>query len=206
MKPKLLILVATPLLLISFSSCENPADKTADAEVGEAAPVASATGGSTYQFTENSTIEFTGSKVTGSQSGGFKNFEGTFSVKDGEPTSGEFTIDMDSTFSENPKLTAHLKDADFFDVPQYPETKFAVTTFTKTSDKNYDLSGNLTLHGITKNITFPTKVDVSEERIKVSAEFDIKRTDFGIIYPGKKDDLIRDEVIIKFELEAKPAS
>lgn len=199
----LLLLPSTSLLVLT--SCKNPADETVDAKVGEAAEVSTVEGGSVYEFTDNSSISFVGSKVTGSHEGGFKTFDGNFILKEGEPVAGEFTIDMNSTWSDADKLTEHLKAPDFFDVATFPESDFEVTSFERKSDSSYEVSGNLTLHGVTKNITFPTTVDASDELIKVSAEFDINRNDFGINYAGKKDDLIRKEVIIKFDLEAKPA-
>jgi len=189
--------------LFSFSSCKNPADVTTDAEVSEPTEAASSSGGQTYFFDEESSIAFVGSKVTGSHGGEFEKVTGSFSLKDGEPQSGEFTIEMDSLTSDAEKLTAHLKNADFFDVENHPESQFVVTGFAKKSESDYDLSGNLTLRGATKNITFPTKVEQSGDEVRISAEFDINRQDFGISYPGRKDDIIRDEVIIKLDLAAK---
>lgn len=204
-KYSLLPIVAGSSLFV-LSSCKNPADETADATVTEAAPEAIVSGGTTYAFIEDSSISFVGSKVTGSHDGGFKSFTGSFVVKDGEPQGGEFTIDMDSTWSDNDKLTEHLKAPDFFNVAKFPESKFVATGFEKKGENSYHLSGNLTLHGVTKNITFPTTVETSGEMVSVKSEFDIKRGDFGITYEGKKDDLIRDEVVIKLALEAKPES
>ena len=204
MKYSLPLLIGTSLL--ALTSCKNPADETTDAKIGEAEPEATASGGTTYTFTENSSIGFVGSKITDQHEGGFKTFEGSFIVKEGEPQGGKFTIDMNSTWSDNEKLTTHLKAADFFDVESFPSSEFVVTSFSMKGENAYDISGNLTLHGVTKNITFPTTVNTSDESIKVSSEFDIKRSDFGISYPGKKDDLIREEVILKLDLEAKPAN
>jgi len=188
---------------LSFFSCKNPADATADAEVSETTAAATASDGQVYTFSENSTIGFVGSKVTGSHAGGFKNFTGNFTLKDGEPQAGEFTIDMNSTWSDAEKLTGHLKAPDFFDVGNHPESKFVATAFTKESASQYSLSGNLTLRGVTKNITFPTQVTLNGDTVTVKSKFDINRQDFGINYPGKKDDLIRDEVIIKLNLTAE---
>ena len=200
------LIVLSLSLSLSLSSCKNPADDTTDATVGEAAPIASTSGGTTYTFTPDSTISFVGSKVTASHGGGFKKFAGSFTVLDGNPQGGSFTIDMDSTWADSDKLAQHLKAADFFDVASYPTSEFAVTSFQKESDTAYQVSGNLTLHGVTKNISFPATVKTSDEQITVTAEFDINRNDFGITYEGRKDDLIRDEVIIKFDLKAKASS
>jgi polyisoprenoid-binding protein YceI len=60
------------------------------------------------------------------------------------------------------------------------------------------------LRGVEKNITFPATATMDGDAIKVQAEFDIKRKDWGIVYAGKADDLIRNEVVIKFDLTATP--
>ena len=93
--------------------------------------------------------------------GGFKKFTGSFDIKDGEPESGEFTIDMNSTWSDADKLTKHLKNSDFFDVENYPETKFVATAFSKKSDGKYDLSGNFTLGGVTGVVLANAGVDTA---------------------------------------------
>ena len=184
-------LLITPLILI-LASCSNPADSTVDAKIAEVAKAATSIDGKTYIFNKDSTIGFIGSKVTGS-----------FDLKDDEPQSGQFTIDMNSTWSDDERLTKHLKAEDFFDVENYPESKFVATNFSKSLEGKYELSGNFTLRGVTKNITYPTQVIHNENSVLLKAEFDINRQDFGISYAGKVDDLIRDEVIIKLNLIAQ---
>ncbi|MGB1874467.1 MAG: YceI family protein [Akkermansiaceae bacterium] len=203
---KITTLLITSMAVLTLASCKNPADSTPDASVKEAEAEAVAEGGQRYEFSPSSTIGFVGSKVTGSHEGGFKQFTGHFLVNKGKPQAGEFVIDMNSTWSDAEKLTGHLKAPDFFDVANHPQSTFKVTAFKQESPGAYVLSGNLTLRGVTKNITFPTQVSGSEDAVRIKAEFDINRQDFGIAYPGRKDDLIRDEVIIKLDLEAKPGS
>ncbi|WP_193210442.1 YceI family protein [Luteolibacter marinus] len=206
MKIDILALPAA-VFALSLVSCENPADKTADASVKEAVAKSSTTGtGTKYVFTPESTIGFTGSKVTGKHDGGFKSFTGYFSVADGAPVGNDHkvVIDMTSTWSDAEKLTEHLKAPDFFDVEKFPETTFDVTEIKKESDTAYTVSGNFKLHGVEKNISFPATVSQDGDTVKIQAEFDINRKDFGILYPGKTDDLIRDEVVIRLDLQAKP--
>ena len=69
-----------------------------------------------------------------------------------------------------------------------------------------DVSGNLEMHGITKNITFPAELELDGDTLTTAAEFTIKRFDWDIVYSGKVDDLIHDEVLIAFEVEAVKAS
>src|SRR5690606_2044126 len=172
-------------------SCENPADKTTSAEVNEAVEKTSDSAvGTKYVFTPESKIEFTGSKVTGKHDGGFKTFTGHFTVADGKPVGNDHkvVIDMNSTWSDSDKLTAHLKNADFFDVEKFPESAFDVTALTPGEDGAYTVAGNFTLHGVTKNISFPATVSQDGETVTIKAEFDINRKDFGIVYNSSKAD------------------
>ncbi len=68
------------------------------------------------------------------------------------------------------------------------------------------MTGNFEFHGVTKSISIPVVVDASNSAINITADFFINRFDFNIEYPGKTDDLIRKEVVIKFDLNAKPVS
>lgn len=206
MKPTSLILSSTAALFLA--SCENPADETTNATVKEAVEIAAApaTGGVRYSFTPNSEIHFTGSKVTGSHSGGFKKFSGSFTVADNAlaGTGQKIVIDMNSLWSDNEKLTGHLKSEDFFNVAKFPESSFELTGLKAVSEGSYEVSGNLNLNGASKNITFPATASLTDGKATINAKFDINRKDFGIVYAGKADDLIRDEVVIELKLEAAP--
>ena len=205
------ILTFTPVLLAGalLTSCENPADKTADAEVGEVQKELEGSG-TKFVFDDSSTIGFTGSKVTGSHDGGFKEFEGHFFLgDDGVPTAGEFVIETTSVWSDDEKLTGHLKGTDFFEVETYPTSTFKLTQATQIGESgegSYKISGNLTLHGVEKNITFPVTATRDGETATFEAEFDINRKDFEINYAGKADNLIRDEVVIRLDFKASKAA
>lgn len=188
-----------------LASCENPADKTADAEVAEAQKELEEGNGTKYVFQDSSTIGFTGSKVTGSHDGGFKEFTGHFYMgeEDDAPTAGEFIIQMDSVWSDDDDLTGHLKSDDFFHVETYPTSTFKLTKATQVGEGTYSISGNLTLHGVEKNITFPVTASREDGVATFSSEFDINRRDFDINYDGKANDLIRDEVVIRLDFTAK---
>ena len=66
----------------------------------------------------------------------------------------------------------------------------------------HTITGNLTLHGVTKSITFPATIAVSPEAITVDGTFSINRKDFGINYAGAADNLIRDEVVLTLKVRA----
>lgn len=208
MKNKRLTLASITLLTFIFSGCENPADKTADASVTDSVePAAESVVDTRYRFADSSTIGFVGSKVTGSHDGSFKQFDGYFTVDPQQQvTGGVISIDMSSTVSDNEKLTGHLKSEDFFHVENYPDTVFTVTGVRKDSETNYQISGNLKMRGVEKNVTFPAIVSKSGDTIQIDAEFDINRQDWNIVYAGKADDLIRDEVVLKLNLTASPSA
>lgn len=213
--PKVLALGALAVL----AACSNPADNkpvaaVADAVVTPAAvttPAGStatttATVGALYRITPDSKVTFVGSKVTGSHHGGFNKFSGEITAPGAviETAGVKVEIAMDSIFTDTERLTGHLKSPDFFDVAKYPTATFQSTQIAKVAD-GYQLTGNLTLHGVTKSISFPAKITAEAAGATATAEFVIKRKDFNIVYPGKPNDLIRDEVVIHLEINAVPA-
>ena len=156
---------------------------------------------------ENSKVEFTGSKVTGKHDGGFKTFKGVIDLVNNKPEESKVLVDIDTTsiFSDDDKLTGHLKSADFFEVEKYPKATFVSTKITPEAAKganNYTVTGDFDLHGQKKTITFPAKITVSDAEVAVDTEFSINRKDFGIVYAGKTDDLIRDDVVIRLNLKS----
>ncbi len=202
------VLLLCGLLLLAVG-CANPADDAPDAVVNEPAVESAPTAdemaaAEVYALAADSTIGFVGAKVTGSHDGGFKTFEGTVSMTDGTPegSSVEVTIDMNSMWSDAEKLTGHLKSPDFFNVEAFPTASFKSTEITTSTEGGYTLTGNLDLHGVTKQISFPANIEIGEHGFSATAEFSINRMDFEIKYPGKPDDLIRDEVLIKLDLRS----
>lgn len=195
--------------LILFCGCSDPASKVDQAITTGAtnAPSTQSTAGSREYVISptDSKIEFVGSKVTGSHTGGFTNFQGAVKVAEGKVVGTPvIRIDMNSTWSDNERLTGHLRSPDFFHVEKFTNSVFTLTKF-EGEGENVTIHGNLELHGVTKGISFPAKVKLVGDTAHVTAEFAINRKEFGIVYPGKSDDLIRDNVIIRFDLKALPA-
>ncbi len=125
------------LLAAMISGCANPADDVPQATVGAPVPTPTptasaapaATGNSLVLSPESSKIDFVGSKVTGSHNGGFKAFTGMVDLtEDGKGVRAMAAdIDMASTWSDNEKLTAHLKNPDFFDGSRsHPKSRCSV--------------------------------------------------------------------------------
>lgn len=200
------------LLLFIATACNNPASDTTKAVTGEATSTASpqAPGGTKYLITpQNSKVEFIGSKVTGSHNGSFEKPTGEIDYA-GDPTKSRVsvTIDVNSIKTDDPGLTKHLLTPDFFDVAKFPQAQFVSTEIRPGGDKgaSHTVTGNLTLHGVTKSVTFPATIAVTADVATVDANFAINRKDFGINYAGAADNLIRDEVVMKLTIRANKAS
>jgi polyisoprenoid-binding protein YceI len=201
-----LLPIACCLLLLA-TACENPATGKPEAQVSEPQPAAepAAVDGVEFELAPESKIEFVGSKVTGSHDGGFESFDGTIVLAADGPAGSQVDVVIDATslWADDDRLTGHLKSPDFFDVERFPMARFTSTSIVPTAD-GYEITGELELHGVTKQITFPASIQVEPDRITARAEFFIQRFDFDIVYPGKPDDLIRDEVVIRLDLVATP--
>lgn len=207
-----IFLTAAVLMAAMTAACSDPAANkpravTSEpsaankpvAPVNESAPGRSTAKGEALDVNAaNSTVGFIGSKVTGKHEGGFTAFAGTVDLVNGKPEESSVTVEIDanSVFSDDPKLTEHLKSADFFDVAKFPKASFKSTKIQPGAPPpdNYTITGDLELHGQTKSVTFPAKIDVTDADVTVKAGFRISRKDFGIVYSGPADNLIRDDV------------
>ena len=205
--------LAAIVAVAGLVGCGNPADNVPKANVSsstnstaEVAKKESSTEGKVYAFgPDSSSVEFVGSKVTGSHKGGFKKFAGELRSANGALTGpgNKVVIDVNSIYTDTDRLTGHLKSPDFFNAPQFPTATFVAASITP-QGTNSLVTGDLTLHGITKQISFPAKIDVTDSAIELSADFAINRFDFEIKYPGKANDLIRKEVVLKLKIKATP--
>lgn len=195
--------------LMFLSACSDPAADKSKAVTGEAAKTASpaaAAQGTKYLITpQNSKIEFVGSQVTGHHNGSFQDFSGQIDYTGNvEQSRVNITIKTDSITADAADLTKHLKTADFFDVAKYPEATFVSTAIKAGGEKgaSHTVTGNLTLHGVTKSITFPATIAVTPDLASVDADFSINRKDFGINYAGPADNLIRNDVVLTLHIRA----
>lgn len=197
---KLMGMAAVVAFTMSCKDAQNEVEATA-AEAEAAATVESVM----YKVdTAASNIAWVGSKPTEDHTGNISLSSGMVTVNGETLESGEFTIDMTSievTDLEGEKagyLKAHLegtvpdKATDFFNTPVYPTAKFVVTGL----DGN-NLSGNLTLKDVTKNVTFPVTVSYDGDKMMLNSEqFTIDRTDWGIQYGSKTfTDIVADKAI-----------
>lgn len=203
---------AASILFLAVAGCDNdPAKGKAQATAAE--PVAAAPAPASavkYTFSNaDSKIEFVGAKVTRKHDGSFQTFTGSVNLVDNDPTKSSVTteIDVASVKTDDEKLTGHLKTPDLLDVEKFPKAKFTSTSIKAGGDKGatHTVTGNLELHGVTKSISFPATIKLGGDSVDVDAEFVINRKDFGVVYPGMPDDLIKDDVLLKLQLRAKKA-
>jgi polyisoprenoid-binding protein YceI len=197
-----------------ITACEDPAANKFKAQVSD--PVANAADTSRTLTAgavslpispDNSKIAFTGSKVTGKHEGGFKTFSGAIDLVDNKPENSRVRVEiqMRSVYTDTDQLTGHLQTGDFFEVDKFPASSFVSTKIVPDEAKgpgNYIVTGDLEMHGVKHSITFPATIAVNPSDIAVNSEFAINRKDFGIVYAGKADDLIRDEVVIHLDVNA----
>ena len=194
------------LVLLTITACSNPAANKPKAAVSNAQPESTAAPAGPTEALQispaNSKVDFVASKVTRSHNGSFKQFSGTIDLAGSSIPDSRVTVDIDTASVEvdDPQLTAHLKTPDFFDVAKFPKATFASTKIEKNGDGPYTVTGNFDLHGVKRSISFPANIEVNSDTVSVNAEFAINRKDFGIVYPGKPDDLIRDDVLLKLNL------
>jgi polyisoprenoid-binding protein YceI len=147
---------------------------------------------------DNTKVTWVGTKPGGKHEGGFKTLTGTATVDGDKLKSIEVTIETESLYADDAKLTAHLKSPDFFGVKNNPKATFK-TTKVDTTD-GVKLTGDLTINGKTKSITFPVNATVSGGTVKITGETSIDKRDYGMTYGGGKID---DQVAIKVAVEAK---
>lgn len=136
---------------------------------------------------ENTRIEFVGTHVGAKpdpRTGNFEKFSGQLELDPSTNALKSVTIDIDtnSLQTEFPKLTDHLKSPDFLEVREYPSIKFQSTRIEAADAGQQQITGNLTLHGVTKEITIPAKFEVAEGAPSLHSEFDIDRSEFGMSY------------------------
>ena len=120
------------------------------------------------------------------------------------------TIDASSIFTNEDNRDGHLKSGDFFDVENHKELTFVGTSFTKKGEDEYDLSGKLTIKGVTKDVTFSVefggvaKDPWGNEKAGFSLSGKINRTDFGLNWNAALETggvIVSEEVRINAEVQ-----
>ena len=137
--------------------------------------------------TKNSTVVWGAKKVTGTHAGNVPISSGSLILDGDKLKGGTFVLDMKNlTVTDvkdadmNGKLTGHLKNADFFAVDAHPQAKFVISTVTPKGAGAYDVTGKLTIKGITSDVSFPATVKSEGKKVLADAKITVDRTKYDI--------------------------
>jgi polyisoprenoid-binding protein YceI len=141
--------------------------------------------------------------------GQFSKVEGTLSIDPKAVTASKLdvTVDANSVGTLNPALDAHLKAADFLDTAKFPTATFKATAIKLTGQRTADITGDLTLHGVTRPVTVAATFNQAGVNpvdktysLGFAGKAKIKRTDFGV---SAYAPALGDEVTLELEAELK---
>lgn len=206
--------------ILTYSCADAP--KGDDAKITDEQKASQATGATFVVDTADSRIRFNGYGVGKNHPGVFKLASGNVAVANNQITGGDFVINIKSMVLEqkggmfDEKLRPHLMSGDFFDADKFGTARFEITNVApyqaNSSDTsivegaNFNVSGNLTLKDVTKNITFAARIDLDENTLKAKGNFDIDRRQWNMNYGNDKtlgDKFISEKVNIELNLAAK---
>jgi polyisoprenoid-binding protein YceI len=164
---------------------------------------------------QTSKLTWLAKKATGEHSGTVEVSDGSFTLDNNTLKAGNFVIDTrsitDTDIADegaNGKLVTHLKSDDFFSVEKHPKANFVLTSATKAAGNTYNVKGNLTIKGITNEVTFPATVAVAGKKLTANAKITIDRTKYDIKFRSKNffenlgDKVIYDDFDINVALVA----
>ena len=159
-----------------------------------------------------SVVNWTGKKVTGQHHGTIGIKEGNLEVNDGNITAGKIVMDMNSIANvdltdaeSNGKLMGHLKSDDFFSVATYPTSELVITKV-ESNGNSHNLTGNLTIKGITNPVTFPATSSKDGNNTVYKGTLAVDRSKYNVRYGSKSffddlgDKVINDEFTLDFNL------
>jgi polyisoprenoid-binding protein YceI len=203
--------VATVMLVLS--SCGGK--KTTNA--GDAKNVAVAdTTATAYTVNQETVLEWAATKKVGTgHKGTIRVNAGELKFKGADLVAGKFDVDMKSIVvtditdpKKNQDFIKHMMSDDFFSTEKFPTSTFEITEVKAGESGMVNVSGNLTIKGISKNITIPAKIAKDDKGAQVDATFSIDRTEWDIRYGSGKfftdlgDKLINDAIDFKLALKA----
>lgn len=217
-----LLSLTLALIFSAFMFSCNQAPKGDEAQISEKEQASAGEGVAFQVDTASSNVRFTGHGVGKNHPGNFKVTSGEVTVRDNQITGGSFVIDINSLDLEQKegmiqeKLRPHLLSGDFFDAEKFDQATFEITKVEPYSPSegdtsivegaNFYVSGNFKLKDVTKNITFPARIELDDNTLKGEANFDIDRTEWRMNYGNDKtlgDKFISETVNIELDLEAK---
>ena len=168
----------------------------------------------TYQFDKShTTVGFQVRHIFTMLGGKFQDFSGTIKVDKAKPESSsvEFTIQVASISTNDPKRDEHLKSPDFFDTATHPTITFKSTAVKPAGGNVYQVTGDFTMHGVTKSITIPVtflgegKDPWGNEKMGFETSVTLNRKDYGLTWNATLETggvLVGEEVKVQISVEA----
>ena len=144
--------------------------------------------------------------------GHFDEFEGTAHVDTATPANSSVTVTIQaaSVTTGNEQRDGHLKTPDFFDVENYPQTTF-VSTSVERDGTDWDITGDLTINGVTKRVTIPfeetgsAKDPFGNTRVGFEGDITIDRTEWNLNFNAALETggvLVSEKVKLEFDISA----
>jgi polyisoprenoid-binding protein YceI len=143
--------------------------------------------------------------------GQFRDFDGVVTIDRANPakSSVEFTIQSASIDTGNENRDKHLRSPDFFEVEKFPAITFKSTAVAPKGKDAFDVTGDLTLHGVTKRVTLPVTFGgfmktQRGEKSGFEVETTLNRKDYGIVWNRALDEggfMLSDDVKVTINLE-----
>ncbi|MDP9194142.1 MAG: YceI family protein [Acidobacteriota bacterium] len=143
--------------------------------------------------------------------GQFRDFNADVNIDRENPakSSVDFTIQATSIDTGNANRDNHLRSADFFDVAKFPTITFKSTSVTPKSKNDFTVTGDLTMHGVTKSVTLPVTFlgfakTAKGEKAGFEIETTLNRKDYEVVWNRNLDEgglLLGDDVKITINLE-----
>jgi len=200
--------VAAAALLVSVL----PATALAQAATAAAPAAAAPSGPRTFAIDRNhSSVGFTIRHLVSNTRGRFKDFAGTITYDPAKPEapSVDVTVQAASIDTDTPGRDDDLRSANFFDVAKFPTLTFKSVSVQRKSPNELTLTGDLTMHGVTKRVTVPVEVlgilpYRGGEKAGFATTFVVDRKDYGITWNRALDQggaLLGDEVTVSIQLE-----
>jgi len=170
-----------------------------------------------YNFDiSTSAIRWYGEKITGKKHNGTLNLKkGYINIVDGKIASGEIIIDMntltnlDQSGEGKAKLEGHLKSEDFFNVAKFPDATYVITSATASSAYDYDVTGKLTIKGISKEVKSHLVIAPNGKDVNIGGGLTFDRSEFDVRYGSDKffdnlgNDMIKNDVLLTIDIKAK---
>jgi polyisoprenoid-binding protein YceI len=145
--------------------------------------------------------------------GSFNEFSASIEADPQDLTSAtiEFTVDLNSVDTRSTDRDNHLRSADFFDVEKFPTLTFKATKVEKTDEDEYNVTGDLSLHGVTRQETFKVTYEGSGKdpwgntKVGFNAEGKLNRSDYGLTWNAALETggvLVGDQIKVSLEIQA----